>query len=329
MPEEGIEIRPNIYYWAAFQNRNLFVRITRTFLLLLALFLPSDFESMLPRELRLILSDYKKADKVILEGGGYLRSRPGLTQQVNAVMNCSYILFAKKYQKHVTIRPMSFGPFSNKLTERICAKGVSLADKIYLRDKVSFQLLKKYLDESKLEILPDEAFSASRAEVGKYKKRTLGFTVREWVEKSKREVFLNNMATLIEQIARDKNYSSIQPIIQVDAPEYSEGDEKITRQLSKILVKRGLKVSQPLKPNSVVAALTAFGRLHYLVGMRMHSCIFAHIQRVPFTAIAYEHKHSSLARFADDVISVKVLQSGPKRDKKVAYSKKAVYYTKI
>ena len=298
-------------------------------MLLTALFLPSGLESMLPRELWAILSDYKGVDKVILKGGGYFRSKPGFTQQINAVMNCVYILFAKKYQKEVTIRPMSFGPFSNKLTEWICAKGVNLADKIYLRDKISHKLLKKYLAASKLEILPDEAFSVSRAKVDKYRKRTLGFTVREWVEKSKRKAFLVNMADLIEQTAQDKNCSWIQPIVQVDAPEYSEGDEKITKQLSKILVKRGLKVSQPLKPNSVVAALTAFGKLSYLVGMRMHSCIFAHIQKVPFTAIAYEHKHISLEKYTDEMISVKILQSGPKRDKKVAYSKKVAIIQKI
>ena len=145
LPEKGIEVRPNIYYWAVFQNRNLFVRITRSLLLLAVLFLPSGFESLLPKDLRSILSDYKKADKVILNGGGYYRSRPGFTQQVNAVINCVFILFAKKYQKVVTIRPMSFGPFSSKFTERICAKGVSLADKIYIRDSVSFKLLKKYI----------------------------------------------------------------------------------------------------------------------------------------------------------------------------------------
>lgn len=325
--EENIIVRPDIYYWIAFQDRNFFVRVARVLLLSAVLFLPSGLESMLPRELRAILSDYKGVDKVILKGGGYFRSRPGLTQQINVVMNCVYILFAKKYEKEVTIRPMSFGPFSNKLTEWICAKCVNLADKIYVRDRISFKLLQKYISKQKLYEEPDEAFLEKPVKVTKYEDITLGFTVREWVGKSKRKAFLINMADLIEQIAQDKNCSWIQPIIQVDAPEYSEGDEKITKQLSKILVKRGLKVREPLKPNSVVAALTAFGKLSYLVGMRMHSCIFAHIQKVPFTAVAYEHKHSSLEKFADAVISVKNLQRRLKKDKKVAFSKKAVYNT--
>ena len=221
VPEKGIEVRTNIYYWAVFQNRNLFVRITRVFLLLTALFLPSGLEPLLPKALRSMLFDYKKADKVILKGGGYFRSRPGLTQQINAVMNCVYILFAKKYEKEVTIRPMSFGPFSNKFTEWICAKGVSLADKIYVRDRVSFKLLQKYISKQKLFEKKDEGFFEKTIKVTKNEVKTLGFTVREWVKKSKRSAFLENFATLIEQTVLDKNCSEIQPIVQVDAPEYN------------------------------------------------------------------------------------------------------------
>jgi polysaccharide pyruvyl transferase WcaK-like protein len=219
-------------------------------------------------------------------------------------MNCVYILFAKKYEKEIIIRPMSFGPFSNKFTERICAKGVSLADKIYVRDRVSLKLLQKYISKQKLYESSDEAFLEKPVKVTKYAQKTLGFTVREWVEKSKREVFIDNMATLIEQTARDKGYSLILPIIQVDAPEYSEGDEIIIKDLSNLLKGRGMKVAMPLKPRNVSDALGVYGKLSYLVGMRMHSCIFAYIQGVPFTAIAYEHKHSLLEKFADDVISV-------------------------
>ena len=303
-PEKGIEVRPNIYYWAAFQNRNLFVRITRTFLLLTALFLPSGFESLLPKALFSMLSDYKKADKVILKGGGYFRSKLGLTQQVNAVMNCVCILFAKKYEKTITIRPMSFGPFSNRITERICGSVVALADKIYLRDKTSYEILDKYVPASKLGIFPDDAFLVKPVKVSKYKQKTLGFTVREWVEKPKRQAFIKNMTTLIQQTALNKGCSEIQPVVQVDAPEYSEGDRQITNQLCVLLKKRGLNVLPVSVPINVNEALRAYGKLSYLVGTRMHSCIFAYIQGVPFTAIAYEHKHSLLERLADEVIPI-------------------------
>jgi len=316
--EGGVKVRSNIYYWAVFQNRNIFVRITRAFLFLTALVLPSSLESMLPRELRLILYDYKKADKVILKGGGYFRSRLGLTQQVNAVMNCVYILFAKKYKKTVTIRPMSFGPFSNKVTEWTCAKGVNLADEIYVRDRISFKLLQKYISKQKLVEKKDEAFFEKSIKVVKNEDKTLGFTVREWVEKSKRMDFLNNMATLIEQTARDNGYSVILPIIQVDAPEYNEGDETITSDLSSLLKERGMKVGKPVKPKSVRDALKIYGKLSYLVGMRMHSCIFAHIQKVPFTTIAYEHKHSLLEDCANSSVSVKTLLGGLYEAKNVA-----------
>jgi len=313
-PEKGVVVRPNIYYWGVFQDRNLFIRFTRMILLFIALFLPSGFEPILPRELKLILSDYKKSDKIILKGGGYFRSKPGLTQQINAVMNCVFLLFAKKYKKEITIRPMSFGPFSNKVTERICAKGVNLADKIYIRDKISYKLLKKYISQEKLFVKEDEAFLREPIKVTKNTDKTLGFTIREWAEKSEREAFLNNMATLIKQAAHDKGCIEILPIIQVDAPEYNEGDEIIIKDISSILRERGMKVGKPLKPKSVSEALKIYGKLSYLVGMRMHSCIFAHIQEVPFTVIAYEHKHSSLEKFADEIVSFETLQGYSKKN---------------
>jgi len=311
--EKGTEVRPNIYYWAVFENRNLYVRITRTFLLLVALFLPSNLELILPRELRTILFDYKKADKAVLKGGGYFRSRPGFTQQINAIMNCVFILYAKKHKKQVTIRPMSFGPFSSKVTEWICAKGVNLADKIYVRDRVSFKILQKYISKQKLFEKQDEAFLEKPVKVAKHKENTLGFTIREWVERSNRKNFLDNMTTLIEQTAIDRGCFVILPIIQVDAPEYNEGDEIITRDLSSRLKDRGIKVGKPLKPKNVSDALGIYGKLSYLVGMRMHSCIFAHIQKVPFTAIAYEHKHGSLEKFADAIVPITALLRGSKK----------------
>lgn len=303
----GVEVKPDVYYWATFENRNAAGRFLRTFYLLLALVLPESFELIFPRKLKIILEGFKNADRVILKGGGYFRSKKGLTQQLNAIMNGVYILFAKKYKKHVTIRPMSFGPFANKLTERICAKCVSLADVVQVRDKDSFNLLQKYMSPRKIQKRADEAYLLPPVKAAKPKQKILGFTIREWVEKPKHRTFIKNMATLIEQTALEEGCYKIQPIIQVDAPEYSEGDRQITNQLSTLLKNRGLNVLPAGVPKNVNEALRVYGRLSYLIGTRMHSCIFAHIQGVPFTAIAYEHKHSSLERLADEVIPIENL----------------------
>ena len=299
--------KPCLYYWAAFQKRDMMHRLMRTFMLAIGLLLPESFEKILPRDLRIILSDYKTANHIVLQGGGYFRSQRGLRQQINAVMNAIFILFAKKYKKTVTIRPMSFGPFSNTYTEWLCGTLIGLADTIYIRDGVSYDLLAKYIPAAKIKRAPDDALSLKPVKVKKHSQRTLGFTIREWVNIKDREIFLSRFADFIHRTAEDQRCSIIQPIIQADLPEYGEGDRLITARLVKLLEGKGLRITRQRCPKTVNQALASYGKLSYLIGMRMHSCIFAHVQGIPFTAIAYEHKHSLLKTTKNQVKSLAAL----------------------
>ena len=300
-------VRSNLYYWAIFHERKTSTRFTRCLLLLLALILPRPLDMLLSKKLNIILKDYKNADRVILMGGGYFRSQTGISQQLNAIMNGIPILFAKKYGKRISVRPISFGPFSSRVMEWLCAKMINLADKIFVRDDTSLDLLRRYIQTTKLKKEKDDAFLIKPVKVNKLKQRMLGFTVREWVDASKRKVFIENLAELIVKSANQYRCSVIQPIIQVDAPAYNEGDEKITNDLTTLIKEKGTSVRRTLKPKTVKQALNAYGKLSYLVGMRMHSCIFAHIQRVPFTAIAYEHKHNLLVKYDGEIVPLKDL----------------------
>ncbi|OGY22454.1 MAG: hypothetical protein A3A65_04855 [Candidatus Chisholmbacteria bacterium RIFCSPLOWO2_01_FULL_49_14] len=299
--------KPCLYYWAAFQTRSNIHRLTRTLILAIGLLMPERFEKILPRDLQLILSDYKTADQIVLQGGGYFRSKKGLRQQINAVMNAIFILFAKKYRKPVTIRPMSFGPFSNTYTEWLCGTLISLADTIYIRDGVSYDVIAKYIPAARLMRAPDDALSLKPVKVKKHSQRTLGFTIREWVNIKDREIFLSRFADFIHRTAEDQRCSIIQPIIQADLPEYGEGDRLITARLVKLLEGKGLRITRQRCPKTVNQALASYGKLSYLIGMRMHSCIFAHVQGIPFTAIAYEHKHSLLKTTKNQVKSLAAL----------------------
>ena len=82
--------KPHLYYWAVFENQNLFVRVERLarifcYMILLAIGYQFNF-SKRSGQLKNILADYQNADLIILSGGGYLRSKPGIKQALNLLM---------------------------------------------------------------------------------------------------------------------------------------------------------------------------------------------------------------------------------------------------
>ena len=73
----------------------------------------------------------------------------------------------------------------------------------------------------------------------------------------------------------------------------------------------GILVLPPVMLNSVHEALELIGSCDYFLGTRMHSCIFAAIQDVPFACVAYEHKHMLLNSFNCPIIYISEISGDP------------------
>ncbi len=284
------KVKHTLYSWSVFETQTTVVRIKRMIDLLtkyvaMLVGLNHQFGNTYSQEL---INDYKNAELIVFAGGGYLRSKPGLTQTLNALMQLVMVEFAKLVSAPKIFAPISFGPYAYTWLEKLSAKSLLTLDLVTAREHYSFDKLKAY-GLKNIAAAHDHALFLPLLAKKKLSQLTVGFTIRSWLPKPQQKIFENHYLQALSAFAH-KHSLHIQPIVQVDAPTYGDDDFAITKRLVKKLKQAGHVVLPIQKPTSVSAALKVYSQLHVLLGMRMHANILAATQNVPFVAIAYEYK---------------------------------------
>ena len=280
-----------LYKWAVFDRKDVITRSKRTAMLFLCIILKLRFSSQ--HALNIILKDYDSADILLFTGGGYLRSQKGITQSLNLLMLLLMFYYATTCKAKKIIAPISFGPFAYKWQERLAAFVIKNFDIIMVREKYSHKILKKYG-------LQNVLLSADTSLLLKYPKKKytndkliLGFTIRKWLDNNEQKMFENNFAKAIIWFSQQTN-AIIQPIVQVDAPEYGDVDMAITKNIIKILQHHNVRTN-PIAVITNLYEARIYKKLDLLLGVRMHSNILAALQGTPFVAVSYEHKTTGIS----------------------------------
>ncbi len=288
---------PTLYTWAIFENRKPHIRIKR----MLELFLHSSslrnsFKHLRHPKLNTLLNDYATADVILFVGGGYLRSKPGIKQSLNLLMILFMFYLARNVKAKKIVAPVSVGPFAYKWQEALTGKLLKTFDTVSVREIYSFDLLEKYMPK-KVILSTDTSllldFKKKQKPISK--KFILGFTIRKWLPKNKQTVFENDFYETLLKFSR-KTGAAIQPIIQVDAPEYGEDDRKITENISKKLHNNSVEVLPIQKITNLKNAQDIYSGIDLLLGMRMHSNILAALAGTPFVAVSYEYKTEGISK---------------------------------
>lgn len=293
-------VNDTLYSWSVLSVTNWTGRVCRVLWILFAYFilkLKLNFIKLLPSKLQEIIKDYENAHFIIFVGGGYLRSKKGLTQSLNLFMQLAPFIFCKLFDAKRIIAPISFGPFAYKWQEWLSAKVLNNFDLVSIREEVSFEILKKY-SLSNVVLSSDHALLLNvnvKARKQRHDYFTIGFTVRNWGYRMQQEKLEDALIGTFEKVS-EKMRIRIQPVVQVDAPRYGEADKEATLRLIKKLKKRHIKVLPMINGTSLYQLIKAYASLDLLVGMRMHSNILAAIQGTPFVAISYEHKTQGIAK---------------------------------
>ncbi|MEN9407215.1 MAG: hypothetical protein RLZZ455_431 [Candidatus Parcubacteria bacterium] len=291
----GFKVKPTIYMWAGFQNKNPLVRMIRLMRLLLSyLTTKFGFSVVISRDLRVILKDYKRADLIVFAGGGYLRSQKGLTQTLNLLMNLAMFQFAKLYRKKTIVAPISIGPFGYEWHEKLTARTMKEFAAVFLREERSYNVLKNYNVKNIIHA-NDLALLATHPRTKKTSRDTfiVGFTIRDWLPKEKQLRLETAYAVALSEFSK-KTGALIQPIAQVDNNMYGDRDRDVAAHVIEKLHAAGVK-TLPIKTVKEYPGDTiVYGEIDLLMGMRMHSLIFAILQNTPFVAVSYEHKTEGL-----------------------------------
>jgi len=295
------KISDTLYGWSVLSISNPFIRTFRLLLLLLtyvAFRVKLNITPLLSAALQGIMEDYQSADKIIFAGGGYLRSKKGLKQSLNLCMQLVPFIFSKLFGAKRIVAPISFGPFAYTWQEKFAANLLKDFDVVTVREDISFKILEKYQIRN-LILSTDHALLLKRnfhtKQLHTHKRFTLGFTIRNWGSSEEQQKLEDAIVNSIETVSKSMELQ-VQPIVQVDAPQYGDEDEKVTRRIVQDLIERGIKVLPIIINHSLSNALKTYASIDLLIGMRMHSNILSALQGVPFIGIAYEHKTRGIAR---------------------------------
>gem|GEM_PF-4391597 len=290
---EAAKISYAIYGWTVFENKNFFIRffrISQLFILYWSIKLRLPF--FRKNKLASIVDEYRKADMIIFAGGGYLRTRAGLTQLLNLIMQLSMFWFANLFDKPRIVAPISFGPFHSKWHGKLAARALKKMNIVFAREEKSGQ----YMNEEGVnaEVVPDMAFFLPEAQPDLNKGKILGITMIELLGR-RQAIFEKNYIVALGKFAITHGYK-IQPLIHVDAAKYGISDVPATQRIIKSLEDLGVETLPIINTRSIKELMSHYSKLDIFLGMRMHSDIIAATQLIPFVAIAYEHKTEGVCK---------------------------------
>jgi len=250
-------------------------------------------------ELKRLVDDYEQADCIVFVGGGYLHAKKGFTQSINLLLQVFLLEFASLYRVKKIISPISVGPFGYKWQEKLVFHVLSKMDIVALREEYSFHVARSYglvnCVESSDHAFLFEPDKKKKSSTKVSKKRVIGFTIRPWLKQAEEERLLQAVVYALAELSKDGIYVVL-PIVQVNAPEYGEDDKNITATIVEMLRQKGIKTRPTAYISSLEDIRDVYGGIDILIGMRMHSNIFAATLGTPFVAISYEHKTEGISK---------------------------------
>ncbi len=238
-----------------------------------------------------IVKEMRKA-KMLLFGGG------SLLQDVTSSKSLRYYLAIIKLAQKCGIKTMLYangiGPITKKGNRRLASKILNKADVITLRDDKSDVELKNLgVTKPFIEITADPAFTLNTDLTlsGDYYKKMAGIpegtklcvvSVREW--KNAAANFSEIMASMCDYMI--EKYDIYPLFVPMQYPH----DIEISERIMKKMKNRGYIINREL---SVPEMFSVLSEAEFVIGMRLHSLIYATTLEIPAMALVYAPKVSA------------------------------------
>ena len=236
-----------------------------------------------------VLKAIKNCDLLIFGGGSLL-------QDVTSNGSIFYYLFvirmALMFKKKVLLYSQGVGPIRGAFNRRLTARYLKKVDEIAVRDEASAKLLTDIgVPGEKITVTADPVMRIRRAdpEEGKEIFRSIGLEKQEgrpivgWAIKSS-----DLSSPFLEEIARSIRW--LDDTYHVDSvliPFHYEQDAAVVNQIADRLDGKVYCIREKYLSDEI---LSIIGNLDCLVGVRLHSLIFAAIMDVPSIGISYDPK---------------------------------------
>ncbi|MBU1026194.1 MAG: polysaccharide pyruvyl transferase CsaB [Candidatus Margulisbacteria bacterium] len=233
---------------------------------------------------------------IFISGGGTLFQN--ITSSRSLIYYLCQIILAKLLFKKVIVFAQGFGPVKGREWQRLISLILNKVNLITLRDKDSFEELQKLgINKPKIEVtadptftlpLPDKAIGRKilKIEGVPEGKKLVGIVVRNL----KGKPFDQQLAEIINWLKQTYDYLPVFLLFK------SPADMEPTVHVVKHLITDSKVVFRESTPDEMLAIIA---NLDLLIGMRLHSLIFAAMNSIPMLGLSYDPKVESFMKEID------------------------------
>lgn len=220
-----------------------------------------------------------RADLVLLGGGGLFNDERKWAVWIWFVQFWWFWIFRKK----VFCVAQSVGPLNSWIGRKMAGFVFRNSAAVTVRDEQSRNLLKK-LGVEDVVVLADPAYAVGYAQSNAInRQKQVVLTMRSWVKGDEGKINLA-VAEIVDWLAREHDLKTI-------FVPFQSGDESDLERFNGIvkLVKNRSSL-ELMEAEDYGQAMQIIGRSELVIGMRLHSIIFAVLCRTPFVALSYSKK---------------------------------------
>lgn len=232
-----------------------------------------------------VIKAIKTSDLVISGGGSILQD---VTSSRSLLYYSAIIFLAKKMGKKLMFYGNGFGPINRYINRKIVKAIVNRVDVITVRDYESKEYMQSLGIKKEISITADIAFGLKKAQAEEIEKimqkeemdnidRWVGISVRPWGKGiTHKEIIAKTADYLL-----DRNYGV------VFLPMQYPNDVTISREIKALMKGTPKIIESQYRPSEIMGII---GKMDLLLGMRLHSLIFATMVGVPMVGLEYDVK---------------------------------------
>ena len=255
----------------------------------------------------------EKSDLIILGGGGLFQDYWGVDKSVLLTENAkrssipyygSFAYWAALYNKPFMIYAVGVGPLGTEEGKELTSSVFSMADSVTLRDNYSKEILVSLgIPEDTLLVTSDPVLNLVSSDKDRAKEillsegidcdneKLVGVTIRNWRAGGEKANWHKNLSSALDKLIDEHNVKILFIPFQVGEEEYDDDRLAAYDVTNRMKYKKNVVLLPESYSVDIIAGM--IGCVDILVGMRLHSLIFAVNESIPFIGLVYDPKVNS------------------------------------
>lgn len=249
--------------------------------------LPAGIRSYLKQistgQLKKSINILKESDLILIGGGGIFYDSKFSNGRNPVKVWYWRTKLLKKLGLKFELYCVGISKLKKEKSRKLMNKISELAERVSVCDKGSERNLREIGFADKIELKTDPAFDFIKEKGEVYSEYTVGISLRKWQEQNK---FFEKALSKLTELSQGKN-------IEIKLIPMSTGiddDRIVLREFKARLPEELRKKTELLELKTPASAYSAIAGLDYLIGMRLHSLIFAKLSGIKYFPLVYDEK---------------------------------------